>query len=162
MENFTKAFTASRPAEPPNTMLPQSKRSTPLPEIFFAALYDRSRTLIANAHGIIKRYEEADEKTSRLDAGKIMGDEWENENEMAARVIAIGHKVGVMKIKALLEAEEVLAVDEDDEDYVRNIYQVEGEEGSLMKVRGWGKVAEKEIKAAGKLYRATLAVKVGD
>jgi hypothetical protein len=145
-------------------MMPQFKRSTPLSETFFATLYDRSRTLIANAHGIIKRFEEADEKTSRHDAGEIMGDEWENENEMAARVIEIGHKVGVMKIKALLEAEEVLAVDKDDEDFVSNVYQEEveeGEEGGLMKGRGWGKVAEKEIKAAGKLYRATLTAKVG-
>ncbi len=151
MDNFTKAYTASRPARPPQTMIASGNGSQA--EIFFATLYERSLNIIQTGRNIVKRFEEVDEQVARTDAVDTSGEGWEKELDAMMSLVAIGAKVGEQKVQALLHGEEIPTVDDDETEFVKALYHEEKEAEW-----GWGKVARKQVRATKKLYNTTLAL----
>ncbi|KAE8452831.1 hypothetical protein EG329_013103 [Mollisiaceae sp. DMI_Dod_QoI] len=143
---FRNAYASSRPLPPPST-------ETSLPdEICFVTLFDHSQSLINNAFEIISRFETANEKTENLEIAELLDNEWELENGTAARVLAVGHNVGLEKYQALLQGAGEPVMDEDTEIFAELIYGADVRDTSAFEY-GWGKVAKKGEKAARKFVK---------
>jgi hypothetical protein len=83
----------------------------------------------------------------------LMNNDWGEENETAAKLLSIGHSVGLGKFEASLMGEEVPEVDADSTLFAEAIYKPEEEIISME----WGKIAKKTMKVQKKLVK-TLPV----
>lgn len=157
MDNFTSAFKASCPIPPPQGELAQGKR--PISDLYFSTLYNRSKRLTGDARSIINQFDSAAEQTAKLDPvfGAIER-KWEAENGSVAKLVAIGPTVGVKRVQAMLLAEEVPAVGEDDRQFVEALF---GDECGVEGIVPWGKLMKKQLRAGKKLFKTTLVGDVG-
>jgi hypothetical protein len=144
---FQEAYAASRPIPPPQSDPKQEKAS------YFANLYKRSKNLTTKSWKIVAMFENANSKTLMIESVGLMNNDWGEENETAAKLLSIGHSVGLGKFEASLMGEEVPEVDADSTLFAEAIYKPEEEIISME----WGKIAKKTMKVQKKLVK-TLPV----
>jgi hypothetical protein len=80
----------------------------------------------------------------------MMSNDWEEENDTAEKVIAVGRMAGLQKYEALTMGEEEPEIDDDLVVFAEAIYKQEVEIGGV----GWGRMAKKQMKAVKKLNRS--------
>lgn len=157
MDNFTRAFKASRPTPPPQGELGQGK--PPVSDLYFSTLYKRSKNLTATARSIIGQFGNATEKTAKLElAVGAVDRRWEAENGTVAELVAIGRTIGVKRAQAMLLGDEAPTVEEDERQFVQALF---GDDGEAEGVVSWGKLMKRQLRAGKKLYKTTLVGEVG-
>ena len=116
---------------------------------YFANLYEKSKSLTAKSFNIVAMFEYANSKTLKIESAGLMNNNWSEENETAAKLLSIGHSVGLEKFEASLIGEAVPEVDADSTLFAEAIYKPEEEILSI----GWGKMAKKMMKVEKKLVK---------
>jgi hypothetical protein len=116
---------------------------------YFANLYKRSKSLTAKSFNIVAMFEIANSKTLKIESAGLMNNDWGEENETAAKLLSIGHSVGLEKFEASLMGEAVPKVDVDSTLFAEAIYKPEEEILSM----GWGKMIKKTMKVEKKLVK---------
>ncbi|KAF8863568.1 hypothetical protein BDZ45DRAFT_670165 [Acephala macrosclerotiorum] len=159
LSTYQSAYALSRPLPPPSKETPSQEGEC------FVTLFDRSQSLINSALSLVTHFESANSAAEHCQVPEIASNKWDEQNQTAAGVLAVGHNVNLEKYQALLQGGEEPGVDEDIEGFAAMICDGvgldKGEEGkkeSESKVDfnfeyGWGKVARKGEKAARKFIR---------
>lgn len=150
LEAFTNSYAASRPTAPPSDA---TRGKISASETSFAIMYERSKHIIARAFEIIENFETANEKTVKIELGKLMTNAWEHENDTAENVISAGHIAGLQKYESLAEGAGEPEIDGDLVVYVGAIYKQE------IHAVGWGRMARKQEKALKKVDK-NLAMEI--
>ncbi|PMD45057.1 hypothetical protein L207DRAFT_507973 [Hyaloscypha variabilis F] len=143
LECFTNAYASSRPTAPPSGEV--HKGRTPATETSFAARYDRSKQITANAFNLIGGFEKANENTVKIELSGFMISDWDQEHDTAERVLTAGRDAGLQKYDALAEGAEEPEIEEDVILYVKAVYKHE------IPGVGWGRMARKQEKAYKKV-----------
>lgn len=125
-------------------------------------MYPRTRQLVESARSIVDQFVATSDAAAKLEASGGLAQQvkyWEKENVSVASLMALGHKVGVQKVEAMLEGKEGPDLEEDDAQFVGMLYGVgEDENGGHMGVgQGmmWGRLVKKQFKAGKRLYKTT-------
>lgn len=79
-----------------------------------------------------------------------MDNNWGDEDDQVAKILAVGHEVMLNKYEAMLQGYEEPIVEGENVEYVGMLYKPNGEDKSMP----WGKIAKKQEKSARKLYRS--------
>ncbi|PBP21279.1 hypothetical protein BUE80_DR007938 [Diplocarpon rosae] len=152
IEAFQDAYAASRPAPPPRYDAKDMIRSK---SFSFATLFYRSHDVVASAKRILESFESASENLSKIDTSGLMDNNWGEQNEQTAEILALGYKVGLGKYDAMLGGADEPVLEEEDSIFVDMIYKPTEKSPSLT----WGGIVKKQEKLARKLVKA-LAVDV--
>ena len=132
---------------PPQTQ--HTQEPTGITDPYFANLYFRSRAMTADALEVVSRFEKANEITCAIETSAFMDNDWGEDNETAAKVLAIGHQVGMDRVEALLAGEAAPDVEPADAVFANAIYASVEDAGSA----GWGQMARKLLKVQKKQVR---------
>ncbi|PBP20468.1 hypothetical protein BUE80_DR008803 [Diplocarpon rosae] len=152
IEAFQDAYAASRPAPPADYDAKDRIRSE---SFSFATVFYRSHDVVASAKQVLESFESASEKLSMIDTSGLMDNNWGEQYEQTAEILALGHKVGLGKYDAMLVGADEPVLEEEDSIFVDTIYKPTEKSPSLT----WGRIVKKQEKFVRKLVKA-LAVDV--
>ncbi|CZT08753.1 uncharacterized protein RCO7_03448 [Rhynchosporium graminicola] len=149
-EAFEDAYAASRPLPP--TANGGSKAKGLSKDISFATLFDRSLEIIDGAKLIIEKFEMAREKTNKIEIARLMDNNWSEENDDIAKILATGHMVGLEKYEAMLMGSGEPDIEEEDLE-LTGLFYPDTEVNTYIP---WGGMARKGEKAMRKLLKAIV------
>ncbi len=148
LEAFTNAYAASRPTAQPSNKASRGKASAS--EISFSRLYERSKHITVKATDLVEAFEKANEKTTKIEMAGLINNAWEEENDTAEKVVAIGRIAGLQKYEALAAGVGEPEIDGDMVLYAQAVYKPE----EKMVGVGWGRTARTQEKAMKKLEKS--------
>lgn len=106
--------------------------------------------MIASAKRLAGSFDEVGAATAAIDMSGLVDNNWGEQNDAAAGMLALGHRVYWDRYEAMLTGTTGLSLEEEEDDTFKEIYKpIEGD--SSMP---WGKIMKKQEKSSKKLYKS--------
>jgi hypothetical protein len=143
LESFKAAYAASRG----NASVSGPGESECPPARDFVLLHAKSKEITATAFALVAKFEDVAKRVGELDTKALLENNWAEEDDTFAGILADGLRVSVDRYRRMLHARKEAVLEGDD----RDAEQLLLDKGKARVKGAWGKMARKQEKAFGKL-----------